>query len=314
MSVTVETGSRLHLGLVDFTGVLGRVYGGCGVYLKNPRLRIKLSESSGIKVEGSARKSIESCARRFIEKHGIEGGVEIKVESDIPAHAGLGSGTQSALAVSAGLARLYDIKTTTNENAILHGRGKISAVGTHLFDQGGFVLDGGHPKESSNISPLTAKIKFPENWAFILVTPMDETGLSGLSEANAIEKIGGRQDNAREISHIILMQLLPALAEEDIISFGEAVYRIDRITGDYFKKIQGGIYKEEKIKQVVEHMMSSGAAGCGQSSWGPTVYGLVKEDECNDILDNMEGWMKENEIKAEVTSTKSRNTGREISY
>ena len=61
----------------------------------------------------------------------------------IPAHVGLGSGTQLGLAVGAALARLAGLQLSTDEIALAVGRGLHSGIGIATFQHGGFVLDGG---------------------------------------------------------------------------------------------------------------------------------------------------------------------------
>ena len=38
--VTIETGSRLHFGLIDPAGASGRLYAGAGVMVENPGIRL----------------------------------------------------------------------------------------------------------------------------------------------------------------------------------------------------------------------------------------------------------------------------------
>jgi predicted sugar kinase len=72
------------------------------------------------------------------------------------------------------------------------------------------------------------------------------------------------------------MQLLPALVEADLLSFGQALSSVQRITGSWFADVQGGVFARGQTEQLVASMADWGAAGVGQSSWGPAVYGLVE--------------------------------------
>jgi beta-ribofuranosylaminobenzene 5'-phosphate synthase len=74
------------------------------------------------------------------------------------------------------------------------------------------------------------------------------------------------------------MQLLPALVEADLASFGEALSTVQRITGAWFATQQGGVFAPGPAGQLVASLAAWGAAGVGQSSWGPAVYGLVESD------------------------------------
>jgi len=73
----------------------------------------------------------------------------------------------------------------------------------------------------------------------------------------------------------VLMALLPAIADADLQTFGSALSEIQRITGRWFADVQGGTFSSGVSEDLVRRMAEWGAAGVGQSSWGPTVYGIV---------------------------------------
>jgi predicted sugar kinase len=75
------------------------------------------------------------------------------------------------------------------------------------------------------------------------------------------------------------MQLLPALVEADLSSFGDALSAVQRITGTWFAAQQGGVFVPGPTARLVADMAAWGAAGVGQSSWGPAAYGLVEDEE-----------------------------------
>jgi beta-RFAP synthase len=77
------------------------------------------------------------------------------------------------------------------------------------------------------------------------------------------------------VAHLVLMQLLPALAEADLAGFGAALAQIQEITGGWFAPVQGDVFASGETRAVVERLRAWGAAGVGQSSWGPAVYGIV---------------------------------------
>jgi beta-ribofuranosylaminobenzene 5'-phosphate synthase len=77
------------------------------------------------------------------------------------------------------------------------------------------------------------------------------------------------------VAHLVLMQLLPALVEGDLASFGAALTEVQRVTGAWFAPQQGGVFAPGPSAALVRHMAGWGAVGVGQSSWGPAVYGLA---------------------------------------
>jgi beta-ribofuranosylaminobenzene 5'-phosphate synthase len=88
----------------------------------------------------------------------------------------------------------------------------------------------------------------------------------------------------------VLMQLLPALVEADLASFGEALSAVQRITGAWFAAQQGGVFAPGPTERLVADMVAAGAHGVGQSSWGPAAYGLVESDAAAGELAEQVRW------------------------
>ena len=107
MKVYVKTPARLHLGLIDLNGDLGRVFGGLGVGIDRPNVVVKAERSENFSVAGEKIELAKTFARRFFGTYNIEAEASINVKQVIPEHEGLGSGTQLALAIATALARLF---------------------------------------------------------------------------------------------------------------------------------------------------------------------------------------------------------------
>jgi beta-RFAP synthase len=109
--------------------------------------------------------------------------------------------------------------------------------------------------------------------------PNEFTGLSGQAEVAAFEQIAPSADLAAQITHLTLMSLLPALVDRRLAEFGRALTKIEELVGECFSPVQGGSYSNPRSAALVEGFLAWGAAGAGQSSWGPAVYGLVSSQE-----------------------------------
>jgi beta-ribofuranosylaminobenzene 5'-phosphate synthase len=72
--------------------------------------------------------------------------------------------------------------------------------------------------------------------------------------------------------------LLPGLQRGDIDEFGAALSEIQREIGAIFAERQGGIF-HPSAAPLIEALESLGVGAVGQSSWGPTVYGIVADPE-----------------------------------
>jgi beta-ribofuranosylaminobenzene 5'-phosphate synthase len=129
----------------------------------------------------------------------------------------------------------------------------------------------------------------PEEWRVVLVIPRAEPGLSGPAEEEAFRRLVPSPERSAEIAQLVLTSLLPALVERDVEEFGGALTHIQQLVGDAFAEVQGGRF-HPRAGALVEALLREGAAGAGQSSWGPAVYGLVGSEASGRALaDRMAG-------------------------
>jgi beta-ribofuranosylaminobenzene 5'-phosphate synthase len=289
--IQVTSSGRLHMGFFDLHGGLGRKFGGIGVSLSAPSQVITASLSETMQISGASSSRASSITQQFIEKLNLKGPVCINVQQAIPEHAGLGSGTQLALAIGAAISRLHQLNLSTIQIAALTGRGGRSGVGIAAFDHGGLLIDGG--RASSNVSslenikpeiikkvpPLLARYEFPENWRILLILDNNQSGIHGEEERIAFNELPAFSENlAAHLCRHVLMQAMPALVEHDLSAFGIAIQELQSHVGDYFSPAQGGRYASKKVGEVLEYLSHIGVACFGQSSWGPTGF-AVFEDE-----------------------------------
>jgi beta-ribofuranosylaminobenzene 5'-phosphate synthase len=278
--IFVEAPARLHFGVLDLRGRLGRCFGGLGAAIPSPSLLLEASPAESITVSGPDSDRALDFAHRFLAFHNLSGGVELRVHRTIPGHAGLGSGTQLALAVGWVLAELNGLSSAPIELARATGRGKRSAIGTWTFALGGFIVEGGRRIGSEELAPLLARFAIPKTWHCVVAVPSGPSGLSGEAEVRAFQELPSPPEHeVEQVSHLVLMQLLPALVEADLASFGAALSAVQRITGSWFAGPQGGVFAPGETERLISDMARWGAAGVGQSSWGPAAYGLVGSAE-----------------------------------
>lgn len=277
-TVYVKAPARLHLGMFDISGSLGRRFGGLGAAIARPAVRLEASRSDRLTAEGPEAERVLEFARSYLDATGIQTGAHFRVEQAIPRHVGLGSGTKLGLAVAQALATLYDQSTDPYTLAQAVGRGHRSAIGLWTFAQGGFVVEGGHRPDSTLPAPLLLRHPMPVNWTCVLAIPDRFAGLSGQAEATAFEQLAIPAELAARIAHVVLMSLLPALVEGQLAEFGAALTQVQRLVGDCFSPVQGGQFSNSRSAELIEAFLSAGAAGAGQSSWGPAVYGLAASE------------------------------------
>ena len=284
-AVFVEAPSRLHMGLIDLRGEFGRRFGGIGAALQSPSLLIEARPAERLSAEGEEGERLLVYARRFLDRHGIKGGAWLRAHRAIPAHSGLGSGTQLALATARALAALFERPFDVLGLAEAMGRAQRSAIGTWAFEQGGFLLEGGRSFPGDRPAPLLLRRPMPAEWRCVVAIPDVPAGLNGFAEEQAFRNLPPPPaELSGRVAHLILMVLLPALVEEDLTTFGFGLTRIQELVGEMFRPVQGERFAHGLVAEVVDELLAGGAAGAGQSSWGPAVYGLVYGDEAAQSL------------------------------
>jgi beta-ribofuranosylaminobenzene 5'-phosphate synthase len=278
--VRVEAPARLHLGMLDLRGDLGRRFGGLGAALREPRVVVEASVARAVRAAGPDADRAAGFARRFLRHHGLDVGAEIRVVRAIPAHVGLGSGTQLALAVARALAALAGVDADAPALAVAVGRARRSAVGTWAFERGGFVLEAGRGADAARVPPLLFRHPMPAEWRCVLATPDVPRGLHGRAETEAFRRLAPPPAaRVGAIARVALLVALPALLERDAAAFGRAITEIQRLVGDAFRPVQGGRFAHPLVARVVREMDRAGACGVGQSSWGPACFGLAPDPD-----------------------------------
>lgn len=276
--VTIQTGARLHFGLLAHRPQIGRHFGGAGLMIDSPGVKLTAlrgdrDEVIGPKFLASRVQKLMANYRQHLPENRQPPRCQIEIHQFIPPHQGLGSGTQLGLAVGKALSVLAG----EDELSPMHlaqrvGRGARSALGLHGFQQGGFLVDGGK-SHLEEVGTLVSRNEFPEEWRIILVSPSAEMGLSGTDEQTAFHQLPGMSEAlTNRLCRLILMELLPTLVERNFAAFSEAVYEYGEAVGMYFAPIQGGLLASPQMGELAMHLRERGILGVGQSSWGPTLF------------------------------------------
>lgn len=283
--ITVVAPARLHLGFMDLNGDLGRSFGSLGLTISNLRTVVEAEAADVMSAEGEDSARALRLAERLSSLQGTPGNARIVVRQSIPAHAGFGSGTQLALAVGSALARVNGWDMPPRTIARLSGRGARSGIGIGAFETGGFIVDGG--RGADDLPPhVVSRLAFPEAWRILLVFDSFDQGIHGSSELaafNALPKFPA--ESAAYLCRLVMMQLLPSLADANVLEFGRAVTVLQQTVGDHFAPAQGGRYASPAVGEALAWLVNEGAAGVGQSSWGPTGFAILgTEHEAERLL------------------------------
>jgi beta-ribofuranosylaminobenzene 5'-phosphate synthase len=305
LTVRVEAPARLHLGMLAVAGDGERRFGGLGVAVDRPAVVVEARMADELSAEGVDAERALAFARRCHEGLGLSGGAHLNVLEAIPPHVGLGSGTKLALAVAQALTALHGRTVGAPALAQAVGRAARSAVGTWTFALGGFVVEGGVRRDVERPAPLLAHHAVPDEWRVVLVVPRAQPGLSGPAEEDAFGRLVPSPERSAEIAQLVLASLLPALVEGDVEEFGGALTRIQQLVGDAFAAVQGGRF-HPRAGALVEGLLREGAAGAGQSSWGPAVYGIVGDEASGRALAERMAGVVGNDASVELVSFDNR--------
>jgi beta-RFAP synthase len=303
--------ARLHLGFLDLNGDVGRRFGSVGLPLSEPETVVTLSRAGETSVEGSEAARAEQHLSALCRYLGIKSHHRLVVEQAIPSHAGLGSGTQIALAVAAALRTLHGLPLDVAGDAILLARGARSGIGIASFESGGVIVDAGK-NSSGRPPPVVARLPFPDAWRVLLILDEAVEGLHGQDELQAFRALPQfPAAGAGEICRQVLMGLMPALVEHDLPVFGAAVTTIQTIVGTHFAPAQGGVFTSRRVEALARRLVDAGAVGIGQSSWGPTGFAFApSENEARRMVDSVRDATG---AGIEIRIVQGRNSGAKIS-
>jgi beta-RFAP synthase len=282
------------------TAMPARRFGGVGLMVRRPGIELSAERWDSWEAQGALAKRALDFARRVAEAlvrekpEAVGPPLRLSVRLSAPEHAGLGTGTQLGLAVTKIVTAAWGIEATVEDLARWSGRGLRSALGVYGFDRGGLLVEAGKGS-TQHLAPLAARLDFPEDWRVVLVVPArggpGAEGLHGPEESAAFALRKPQEaDLARTnaLCRLALLGLIPAAVEHDLEAFGEALYDFNRRSGEMFAAIQSGLYAGAAVADVVAYIRSQGIRGVGQSSWGPTVFAVVgDEDRAEDLAQRL---------------------------
>jgi beta-ribofuranosylaminobenzene 5'-phosphate synthase len=303
--------------LIDMNGEIGRVDGGAGLTLSSPNIRITAEEAEEVSIEGlqGFADRMKKAAKTLLP----EGkGIRINVQEVYPAHVGFGSGTQSSLAAAAAVNELYGLGKSVRELALTVKRGGTSGIGVTAFEKGGFIVDGGHkfkdkggfmPSAASRVppGPVLFREDFPD-WDIVIAIP-NEKGMHDQEEIDVFKEFCPLPiEEVREVAHMVLMKMMPAVIEGDIESFGAAVNHVQTVG---FNKRESTIWPGF-VKNIAS-LMRSRSYGAGVSSFGPVVYAFVDNREEGRQLQTEVQKMLDESVGGVTMMTRAKNSGAGIS-
>jgi beta-RFAP synthase len=274
--VEVVAPSRLHFGMFSFGNPDARQFGGVGVMVDEPGLKLRIAGAVQFVATGPLAERVEDLVERLAAGY-PKPACRIDVIHAPPEHVGLGTGTQLSLAVAAGLqAFCGGAPLEALELANRAGRGQRSAIGTYGFLHGGLVVESGK-LAGQTLAPLEYRVALPAAWRFVLILPREARGLSGEAEQAAFRQLPAVSAATSEaLRGEVSAEMIPAADAGEFDRFSRSVWRFGRRAGECFAAVQGGSFAGPRVAELIEAVRATGVEGVGQSSWGPTVFAIVE--------------------------------------
>jgi len=307
--VAVTTTARLHFGFLDPSGRSAQPFGSFGLSLDQPCTRLTLQHADASDASGPEAARAARYLADIAESCGVTHAYRLRMEEAIPPHAGLGSGTQLALAVGSAFAAAEGLDLSPLEIAVRLGRGARSGIGIATFEAGGAVLDSG--PVNGALPQLVARVRFPDAWRVLLIFDPDAKGLDGASEVAAFETLPDFSDaEAEALGMRIVARALPALEQSDFATFCAEVGHLQARMGAYFGPLQGGPYTSPRVASVLAYLHGEGVTGLGQSSWGPTGFAFApSEDDGAALLATARGHAAASELRFALAQGRNEGAG-----
>ncbi|WP_170266933.1 beta-ribofuranosylaminobenzene 5'-phosphate synthase family protein [Brevifollis gellanilyticus] len=286
---TIEAPARIHISLINESGVFGRVDGGIGFAVTEPKwvIDIHLSDSKDDKPVTEVEVLIDQAMAKLGQRFPRALSLKLNVRHFLASHIGLGAKTSLLLAAARAVCEVEGLAFDAIEMAGYLGRGGTSGVGVHLSDGGGIVWDIGrkYPHDKSAFGPSSLSLAPPPplllrrhaEWLHVVHFRVAEIGIFGKAEVDIFKKhCPVSSEETCSLIGITASQIFPALIEHDEEALQQSLSSIQDLG---LKKIEWD-HQHDVTKQFREYWLQNHQEyALGLSSMGPTMYVLTSKPE-----------------------------------
>lgn len=295
-TVIVSAPTRLHFGLSPVDSRLAPRYAGLGVALEEPRVVVEVRPATEVSVTGEqperVRRIVDSVFRDVLPPT-VRQGVAVHVREAPPAHVGLGSGTQLALATALGMCTLFECDFSPWTVAQKLGRARRSAIGVAAFVEGGLILDMGRvdlweprgpemPRSqyegcTENLPRVhgtqrAVKVACPK-WPLVVLLFSSGQVFSEDAEEKIFAAIAPTEEDERTADQMRATAelVVDAARKHDFEAFVEQLGAYGTFAGKFFRPYQGGHFSSRHAEPIARFTKQQWSLPVLQSSWGPVV-------------------------------------------
>lgn len=282
--------SRIHLCLINESGIGEYIHGGLGFAIESPCNEIIVSDENNFKdnfdILSDEHKSAVILAINRLSEYFNKPKINIKIIKSVAPHSGLGSKTILLLSIAFAFCKIFDIEFSLFEIIKILQRYGASGVGMYCWLNGGFVEDGGFQNinnitDSSNfylqnIYPVE-KNNYEINEDLKIVHFRFKNGhIYGNTERELIKKYYPINLNETNELYKIVNKFIESLlnnVNDDIQFYLNIIQNIG------FKKYEWAQQDDISIQFVNFTKKENLKYTVGLSSWGPTMYFITYDPE-----------------------------------
>ncbi|MFT9850300.1 4-(cytidine 5'-diphospho)-2-C-methyl-D-erythritol kinase [Aneurinibacillus sp. REN35] len=212
------------------------------------------------------RNHVYQAARLIKERFGIQRGVHIHIDKQIPIAAGLAGGSSDAAATIKGLNTLWQLGMTVEEMA---------ALGSQVGSDVSFCVYGGTALARGRGERIERLPTPPPCWVILAKPPI---GVSTGDVYGAL-RVDELEDGRKSA------QMIEAIRRGDFSGVCNAL-------GNHLESVT--LAAHPQVRQIKERMLRFGADGVLMSGSGPTVFALTdRESRMNRVYNGLRGFCKE---------------------
>ena len=194
---------------------------------------------------------VYKATRLMKEEYGIETGVSVHIEKEIPISAGMGGGSADAAATLRGMNRLFNLGLKAT---------KLEELGLRLGADVPFLIRGGISLAEGIGERLTELVPFPE-CAILIVKPN-----LGVSTKEVYENF----DSLSEVKHPNIGSVVENLGKSQLCD-------IVKLLGNVLEEVT--VTKHRIISEIKQLLLENGAVFSMMTGSGPTVFGIFESEQ-----------------------------------
>jgi beta-ribofuranosylaminobenzene 5'-phosphate synthase len=285
-TLKVSAPSRLHFGLMNESGLLGRIDGGVGAAIASPAWQYTLRPARAWTVAGCSSAELRRDCRAMCKRLSAGLGIPpmaVEISRSVPPHAGFGSKTSLLGSLALALYRIADGSPERDDIIAAARRGGTSGVGIHTVQTGGCVVDLGRsypagksvfvPSSLAQAAAPSLLAGFPAPDLKVVHFRFAETGPSGQAELDVFRQacpVPGSETSAMIVNFVC--RVLPGLVEQDEVALNTGIAAIQHLG---LKRAEWEAQSAETKAFRAFLARKHPEVGLGLSSMGPTMFAIL---------------------------------------